>query len=102
MRTLVFILAICWSLATAAHPAHDADPAASLNDAGLGKVTFPGERGAFRKLTECQPDREVARAAAGADPASDATCRRTVRQPGLGLRAIHRRASSTVAKVASG
>jgi tetratricopeptide (TPR) repeat protein len=41
MRRLVFILAGCWSLAAAAHPAHDADPAASLDDAGLGKVTFP-------------------------------------------------------------
>jgi len=41
MRRLLWIVVSCWSLAAAAHPAHDADPEASLNDAGLGTVNFP-------------------------------------------------------------
>jgi len=41
MRRLLLIVASCWSMATVAHPAHDADPGASLNDAGLGTVNFP-------------------------------------------------------------
>jgi len=41
MRRLLLILASFWSLAGIAHPAHDAEPEASLNDAGLGTVSFP-------------------------------------------------------------
>ena len=41
MRRLLWIVASCWSLAAVAHPARDADPGASLNDAGLGVVNFP-------------------------------------------------------------
>ena len=41
MRRLLLILASCWSLAGIAHPAHDAEPEASLTDAGLGAVNFP-------------------------------------------------------------
>jgi tetratricopeptide (TPR) repeat protein len=41
MHRLLLIAACCWSLAALAHPAHDADPAASLNDPGLGVVDFP-------------------------------------------------------------
>ncbi len=41
MRRLLFIAASCWSLTVAAHPAHDVDPGASLNDPGLGVVNFP-------------------------------------------------------------
>jgi len=41
MGRLLLIIATCWSLAGLAHPAHDAEPEASLNDAGLGTVNFP-------------------------------------------------------------
>ena len=41
MRRLLLIAASFWSLAGIAHPAHDAEPGASLNDAGLGTVIFP-------------------------------------------------------------
>jgi tetratricopeptide (TPR) repeat protein len=41
MRRILLIVASCWSLATVAHPAHDADPGTSLNDPGLGVVNFP-------------------------------------------------------------